>query len=187
MSTLAQSQSRTTLNPPTTVRYQIVWQETPTRRPEPGEGDVIITVTDITAIGQGSGSQTPQYTAVAKLTWGRWEANFGCTYYPIPSILVKFKCLRMNDAMRNEVQGRDLDSDEERKDDWDDAEPKILTAAVDDHDNWMLKVEVGGAVGTKDVSYFRQTQGVNLWAKRVVGDGEEVTLSRAEKDRLHIE
>ena len=89
--------------------------------------------------------------------------------------------------MRNEVQGRDLDSDEERENDWDDAKPQILTAAVDDHDNWMLKVEVGGAVGTKDVSYFRQTQGVHLWAKRVVGDGEEVTLSRAEKDRLHIE
>ena len=88
--------------------------------------------------------------------------------------------------MRNEVQGRDLDSDEEEKDEWAYAAPKIALAPRDDHDNWMLKVEVGGAMGTKDVDCFNQTLGVKLWAKRIVGDGEKMKLSRAEEDRLHI-
>lgn len=60
-----------------------------------------------------------------------------------------------------EVQGRYLDSDEERKDGWGNAEPRILIAAADDaaddHDNWMLRVEVGGAVGTKYVNYQADT------------------------------
>lgn len=47
-------------------------------------------------------------------------------------------------------------------------------------------MEVGGAVGTKDVSSSNQTLGVQIWAKRIVGDGEKVKLSKAEKDRLHI-
>lgn len=92
----------------------------------------------------------------------------------------------MNDAMRDEVQGRDLDSDEERESGWDEAEPKISTAPADDHGNWMLKVKVAGAVGIKNRSYFRQTREVKLWAKRVVGN-EEVNLSRAEKVRLQID
>ena len=178
MSTLATPQSRTALTPPVTVKYQIVWQETPGRGPESGEGDIIISVTDITTIPPESASQTRQYMAVAKLTCGLWEANFGCTYYPIPSMFLGFKCLRMNDAMRNEVQGRDLDADEERRDRWDNAEPKIRIAAVDDQGNWMLLVEVGGEVGNQ--------RGVKLWAKRVVGD-EEVELSTAEKHRLQID
>ncbi len=124
--------------------------------------------------------------AVAKLTWGRWVANFGCTYYPVSAIFLDFKCLGMNDAMRDEVQGRDLDSDEERESEWDEAEPKISTAPTDDHGNWMLKVKVAGAVGIKNRSYFRQTREVKLWAKRVVGN-EEVNLSRAEKTRLQID
>lgn len=85
--------------------------------------------------------------------------------------------------MRNEVQGRDLDSDEERENEWDNAGPKLFLAPADDH---MLKVEVGDAVVIKDVSYFKKTRGVKLWAKRVVGD-EEVKLSRAENDRLQID
>lgn len=101
-------------------------------------------------------------------------------------MFLQFECLKLDDAMRNEVRGRDLDSDEEGKDEWDQAEPKIATAPANDHGNWMLKEEVGGAVGIKDVSYFKKTLGVKLWAKRVIGDGEKVKLSRAEKDRLYI-
>lgn len=75
--------SRIALNPPTSVKYQIeiVWQETPASPSEPSEGNIIITVVDITTIPDESGLRTRQLMAVAKLTWGRWEANFGCTYY----------------------------------------------------------------------------------------------------------
>ena len=68
--------------------------------------------------------------AVAKLTWGRWEANFGCIYYHILSIFPGYKCLKMNDTMRYEVQGRDWDSDEERENEWDNAEPKTFTTPL---------------------------------------------------------
>lgn len=88
--------------------------------------------------------------------------------------------------MWNEVQGQVLDSDEERKDGWDNAELRICTAPVDDHNNWMLRVEVGSAERTKDVSDSEQIRRVRLLAKRVIGD-EETKLSRAEKDKLHID
>lgn len=185
MSTQPQPYARTPLIPPITVKYQIVWQETPTRGPEPGEGNIIISVTDITTIADGSRSQALRYMAVAKLSWGQWEANFGCTYYPMPSIFLEFECLMMNDAMRNDVQGGDVDHDEERNGGSDNAKPKFLAAPIDDHHNRMLRVEVEGAMGSEGVSSFEQTRGVKLWAKRVVGD--EVKLSRAGKDRLKIE
>ena len=123
--------------------------------------------------------------ALAKLKWDHWEANFGCTYYPVPSIFLDFKCLRMNDAMRNEVQGGDFARGRGRKDRRDDVEPKIRTAPADDRNNWMLKVTVGDAVGTEEMGHLRQIRGVTLWAKRVVDD-EEVKLSRAEKERLQL-
>ena len=93
----------------------------------------------------------------------------------------------MNDARRNEVQRKVSDGNEERKNAGDNAELKIRTAAADDHNNWMLRVEVGegAGIGTKDVSYSDQIPGVKLWAKRVVDD-EKVKLSRAEKDKLQI-
>ncbi|KAF6225151.1 hypothetical protein HO133_010348 [Letharia lupina] len=184
MSTLAQPKSRTALTPPATVECQTVWEETPTRRPEAGEGD-IISITDIIIIGQASLSQAPHYMAAAKVTWGRWEANSGCTYYPDPLMVIRFRYLRMSDATRNEVQGRDLDIDEERKYKWYNAEPKIVTAAAD-HNNWMLRIEFGGAMVTDNVSSCKQTREVKLWGKRVVGD-EEVKLGRAGKDRLQID
>ncbi len=188
MSTSPQPQKGTPLILPTTIKYEIVWQQSPLGHSEPGKGNIIITVTDITIIAKSSDSPNPQYTAIAKLTWGLWEANFGCTYYPNHSIFLGFKLLKMNDSMRNEMQGGGLDSDEEKEEGSDDAKPKIHTAAADDHHNWMLRVEVEVEVGdnanTKDVSY--QTGRVKLWAKRVVGD-EETKLSRAEKDRLQID
>ena len=201
MTTPFQTQSLTPLTPPTTIAYQIVWQQTPPtttqqQHPEqqPGDdkGNIVISVTDITTItGQESESQKQQrqYMAVAKLTWGPWEANFGCTYYPIPCMFLEFKCFRMNDAMRDEVQGMHVegDGDEEREEGWENAEVKIRTAAADDHGNWMLRVEVGGGVGNNEgLSDSEQRLGVKLWAKRVVGD-EEVKLSVAEKQRLQIE
>lgn len=48
--------------------------------------------------------------------------------------------------MRNEVQGKVSDSNEERRNGGDNAELKIRTAAADDHNNWILRVEVGGVV-----------------------------------------
>ena len=101
-------------------------------------------------------------------------------------MFLEFKCLRMNEAMRDEVQGMQVGGDEERGDGWENAAVKIRTAAADDHGNWMLKVEVGGGMGNEDLSDSEQTQGVKLWAKRVVGD-EEVLLSVAEKHRLQID
>ena len=184
MSTSPQPQKGTPLILPTTIKYEIVWQQSPLGHSEPGKGNIIITVTDITIIAKSSDSPNPQYTAIAKLTWGLWEANFGCTYYPNHSIFLGFKLLKMNDSMRNEMQGGGLDSDEEKEEGSDDAKPKIHTAAADDHHNWMLRVEVGDNANTKDVSYH--TGRVKLWAKRVVGD-EETKLSRAEKDRLQID
>lgn len=88
--------------------------------------------------------------------------------------------------MRNEVQGMDVDVDEEREVGWENAEVKIRTAAADDHENWMLRVEIEGAMGNEDMGYSEQRQGVKLWAKRVVGD-EVVQLSVAEKHRLRID
>ncbi|CAF9932778.1 hypothetical protein IMSHALPRED_008980 [Imshaugia aleurites] len=79
MSSHTRPDPRTTLTPPATVKYQIVWQETPTRPSEPGHGDIIITVTDITTIPDESNLETRELMAVAKLTWGPREANFGCT------------------------------------------------------------------------------------------------------------
>lgn len=103
-------------------------------------------------------------------------------------MFLEFKCLRMNDAMRDEVRGMQVDGDEEeeREDGWENAEVKIRTAAADDHGNRMLRVEVGGGVGNEGLSDFEQTLGLKLWAKRVVGD-EEVRLSGAEKHRLQID
>lgn len=94
----------------------------------------------------------------------------------------------MNDAMREDVQRMygDGDGGEEWEDGWEDAEVKIRTAAADDNGNWMLRVEIGGAVGNEGLSASEQTLGVKLWAKRVVGD-EEVLLSVAEKRRLEID
>ena len=199
MATPSQTQSLTPLTPPTSIKYQIGWQQTPTtttqqHHPEQqpynnNKGSIVISVTDITTItSQESGSQR-QYMAVAKLTWGSWEANFGCTYYPLPRMFLKFNGLRMNEAMRDEVQGMHVDgddSDEEREEGWENAEVKIRTAAVDDHGNWMLRVEVGGGVGNESLSDSEQRLGVKLWAKRVVGN-EEVLLSVAEKHRLQID
>ena len=65
MSTYRQPQTRSALTPPATVKYQIVWQETPAGHPEPGEGEIILTVTNITIIADGSGAHNPQYTTVA--------------------------------------------------------------------------------------------------------------------------
>ena len=50
----------------------------------------------------------------------------------------------MNNAVRNEVQGRDSEGDEEMQEGKDSAAPKIRIVAVDDHNNWMLRVAVGG-------------------------------------------
>lgn len=100
-------------------------------------------------------------------------------------MVIGFRYLRMSDATRNEVQGRDLDIDEERKYKWYNAEPKIVTAAAD-HNSWMLRIEFGGAMVTNNMSSCKQTREVKLWGKRVVGD-EEVKLGRAGKDRLQID
>lgn len=100
-------------------------------------------------------------------------------------MVIGFRYLRMSDATRNEVQGRDLDIDEERKYKRYNAEPKIVTAAAD-HNNWMLRIEIGGAMVTNNVSSCKQTREVKLRGKRVVGD-EEVKLGRAGKGRLQID
>ena len=91
----------------------------------------------------------------------------------------------MFDVVRNEVQGRDSEGDEEMQEGKDSAAPKIRTAAVDDHNNWMLRVEVGGNLSTEDAT-SKQTRGVKLWAKKIVGD-EGAELSSVEKDRLQID
>ena len=124
--------------------------------------------------------------AVAKLTWGLWEANFGCTYYAFPSIFLDFELLRMNDAMRQEVEGRCLGNKKGRNNRWVNSELKICTAAPDDGSHWMLRVEVEGNGLTEDMSNHEQTGGVKLWAKRVVRD-EGMRLSGAEKNRLQID
>ena len=96
--------------------------------------------------------------AVAKLTWGDWEANLICIYKPNGSIFLKFECLMMNDAMRDDLRGRNLRRDEAREEGSGHAQLKICTAPVDEHNNWKLRVEAGG---------------VKLWGKRVVDEGDE--------------
>ena len=129
--------------------------------------------------GLGSGSYILQYTALAKLKWGHWEADSGCTYYSAPSIYLDIECLRVNGRMRNGVQGKDFAGGRGRKDRRDDVEPSIRTAPLDDRNNWIQKVVVGDAAGTEDLG-FSPTRGVTLWAKRVVDD-EGVKLSTTER------
>ena len=130
--------------------------------------------------GLASGSQIRQHIALAKLKWGHWEADFGCNYYPVPSLFLDFECLRMNGGMRNGVQGNDFAGGRGRKDRRDDVEPKTRTAPANDRNNWMQKVAIGDAAGTEDTS-FRHIRGVTLWAKRVVDD-EGVKLSTTERE-----
>ena len=57
MSLNTQPQSRTALTPIKTVKYEIVWQETSIAQSELVQGDIVISVTDITTIGLTSGPQ----------------------------------------------------------------------------------------------------------------------------------